>query len=241
MRHPVDHLLAGLIAVAYSVYCKLDWQRRSRPRLVAGDPRARVDLYRETIIGHWLMTIAVLAWWFWAERAAADIGLGAPGGWPFWMGAGATAVVIAVLAGQAFQVRRSTDAQASIRRQFTGDTVLMVPHNEAERRLFVGLSFTAGICEEVLYRGFLIGYLMTWMPEWPAVAFSAVVFGMAHLYLGWIGVARAAVTGAILGAVYMWTGSLWIPIVLHIAVDICSGEIANFVLNQNSPVADAED
>ncbi|HIF98081.1 MAG TPA: CPBP family intramembrane metalloprotease [Myxococcales bacterium] len=240
MPHPVDHILAGLIAVAYTVYSKLDWQRRSRPRLLVGDPRARFDVYRETIIGHWLMTIVVIAWWFWAGRAASGIGLSAPAGRAFWVGAAVAAVIVAVLVGQVFQVRRSAQAQATIRKQFTGDTVLIVPHGEAERRLFIGLSFTAGICEEVLYRGFLIGYLTTWMTAWPAVAVSAVAFGLGHLYLGWVGVARAAVTGGLLGAAYLWTGSLWVPIVLHIAVDISSGVIANFVLDHSPPVEDDE-
>ncbi|MBN2243478.1 MAG: CPBP family intramembrane metalloprotease, partial [Acidobacteria bacterium] len=99
------------------------------------------------------------------------------------------------------------------------------------------LSLTAGFCEEVLYRGFLMWYAMTWLPGAAAVLVSAVLFGAAHLYLGWgVGVLRATIMGGVLGAAYLLTGTLWVPIVLHAAVDVTSGLTASTAFEQGASV-----
>jgi len=69
-------------------------------------------------------------------------------------------------------------------KQFSGVPGLMVPRDSHERRLWMGLSLTAGLCEEVLYRGFLIWYLRMLLPGMAAVLLAAIVFGVAHRYLG---------------------------------------------------------
>ena len=89
-------------------------------------------------------------------------------------------------------------------------------------RIAVAASLTAGFCEEVLYRGFFLWYLMTWIPTSVAVGISAVIFGVAHLYQGLGGVIKAVVAGAVFGAAYLLTGSLWVPILLHATVDVTS-------------------
>ena len=134
-------------------------------------------------------------------------------------------VFVAVAVGVMHQlsvVRSSAETRARVRQQFRGVTALMIPRNTLERRLAIAVSLTAGVCEEVLYRGFFLWYLMSWLPGWIAVAISAVVFGIAHLYLGWGGVLKATIAGIIFGAAYLLTGSLWVPIALHAVVDISS-------------------
>ena len=82
----VDHLLILLIAAAYPVYASLVWHWRFRPRLQAGEPGTVVGFYRSATVELWLLAAVVLSWWFWKGRPAAGIGLGAPGGWAFWIG-----------------------------------------------------------------------------------------------------------------------------------------------------------
>ena len=104
--------------------------------------------------------------------------------------------------------------------------------------MWVGLSLTAGVCEEVLYRGYLMWYSMMWLPKEAAVLASAVVFGAAHFYLGWgVGVLRATVVGAVFGAAYLLTGTLWVPIALHAIVDITSGLTGSAAFEQGASVA----
>ena len=83
---------------------------------------------------------------------------------------------------------------------------------------------TAGLGEELLFRGFLLDRLMRlrgWRGRrWPAAIIQAVLFGLPHLYQGWGGV---LVTGTI-GLFLAWLrfanrGNLWACILAHAAVD----------------------
>jgi len=46
----------------------------------------------------------------------------------------------------------------------------------------------AGVCEEVIFRGYSIAYLMAVLgaPFWVAAVLSSIVFGFAHVYQGTI-------------------------------------------------------
>jgi membrane protease YdiL (CAAX protease family) len=215
----------ALIAVLYPLYATLSWFWRLRPQLETGESSARVRFYRQCVLELWLLTPVVLAWWFWSGRTIADVGLGVPGGWAFWVGAVVVIAAVVVLGRQVMVIRRSAEAQDQVREQISGwpEVCMITPRDARERRMFILVSLTAGFCEELLYRAFLIWYLMTWLSAPVAAAISAVVFGAAHCYLGWTGALRAAVAGLVFAVAYLVTGSLWVAVILHAALDIGSG------------------
>ncbi|TWB34217.1 CPBP family intramembrane glutamic endopeptidase [Nitrospirillum viridazoti] len=51
------------------------------------------------------------------------------------------------------------------------------------------------------------------------MAASALVFGLAHLYLGWRGGAATTIAGMFLSLVYLAAGNLLVPIAVHLATD----------------------
>lgn len=99
----------------------------------------------------------------------------------------------------------------------------ILPRTPAERRVFAGLALTAGICEEVLYRGFGLAAL-----RWAApglghpglIAITAVAFGLAHLYQGPPGVALTGLAGAYLAWIAIASGSLLPAMLLHALLDL---------------------
>ena len=99
----------------------------------------------------------------------------------------------------------------------------LLPRTAAERRVFALLALTAGICEEVLYRGFGLAALRWAAPGLghPAlIAVTAVAFGMAHLYQGVRGVALTGLAGAYFAWIAISTGSLVPVMVLHAVLDL---------------------
>ncbi|MEM1218954.1 MAG: type II CAAX endopeptidase family protein [Bacteroidota bacterium] len=90
-------------------------------------------------------------------------------------------------------------------------------------------SLLAGICEEVLYRGFLFGQLYrraSW-PFVPAGLVSALIFGSMHLYQGetWqeaLGVFGVTLAGGLwFSWLYVrWNYNLWVPIFLHLLMNL---------------------
>jgi CAAX protease family protein len=99
----------------------------------------------------------------------------------------------------------------------------LLPRTPTERRWFALLAVTAGICEELLYRGFGLAALRWAAPNLgksTLIILTGAAFGLAHLYQGRLGV---TVTG-ILGAYFAWitiaTGSLIPVMVLHALLDL---------------------
>ena len=100
----------------------------------------------------------------------------------------------------------------------------IMPTTRRERVAFVLLSATAGVSEELVFRGFLPVFLMPLSASYLLGALPvAVVFGFLHAYQGPHGIARTTVIGGILSLGVAWTGSLWPSIFAHAALDMLFG------------------
>jgi membrane protease YdiL (CAAX protease family) len=100
----------------------------------------------------------------------------------------------------------------------------LLPRTRWEKLEFVGLSFVAGINEEVAYRGYaLSAFGLLGVGSWTAVLASAVPFAILHAYQGPVGVARTAVVGVVLAGSVVASGSLLPAILAHVVIDIIAG------------------
>ena len=78
--------------------------------------------------------------------------------------------------------------------------------------LVIALSITAGVTEEILFRGIL--------QRWVGVWGQAVLFGLAHAgYDTVLNVAVPLLIGIGFGYVYKWRRNLWTVIVAHFLYD----------------------
>lgn len=82
------------------------------------------------------------------------------------------------------------------------------------------VSPSAALCEEFVYRGYLLGLLLrTTESELVAVAVSSAAFGAAHVYQGLAGMVRAALLGAVLAYPVLITGSIYPSMAAHFLID----------------------
>ncbi len=85
------------------------------------------------------------------------------------------------------------------------------------------LAVTAGICEEIVFRGFGFAYVRFLWPDatdgW-LIVITSVVFGLAHLYQGLRGVVLTGLAGAVFASMTVTTGSLLPAIAVHAMVDL---------------------
>jgi membrane protease YdiL (CAAX protease family) len=98
----------------------------------------------------------------------------------------------------------------------------LLPRTAVERRVFAVLAVTAGICEELLYRGFGLAALRWVAPDLgtPAlIVITGTAFGLAHLYQGRVGVIATGLLGAYFAWIVIATGSLVPVIILHALLD----------------------
>lgn len=98
-----------------------------------------------------------------------------------------------------------------------------LPQTPRERAIWALLSVTTGICEELLFRGFALHYL-THGPlglNLPlSVGIACLLFGVGHRYQGWQGVLQTCCFGAVMSGLFVVTGSLLLPIIVHILVNL---------------------
>ncbi len=98
------------------------------------------------------------------------------------------------------------------------------PQTRSERRWWVLVCITAGICEETLFRGFLLYYLhvFAWTLNLTlALLISSAIFGLCHLLGGVVqGVIPSAIGGFLFGLLFILTGNLFLPMALHAAMDL---------------------
>ena len=111
---------------------------------------------------------------------------------------------------------------AAVRRNFK-EIPGLLPNTAIERCAFALLSLSAGVCEEVLYRGFLIRFLHDGAAPLPlaaALLVSSLIFGLGHVYQGLKGVLMTAIAGFGLGLLFLISGSLIPVMVLHALLDL---------------------
>jgi hypothetical protein len=101
-----------------------------------------------------------------------------------------------------------------------------LPVTARERRWWILVSLSAGVCEEILYRGFVTHYFagslsatisLGTVGAWLA---ASLFFGLAHAYQGTAGVIRSTLGGLVLGSIAILSGGLLLPIVLHFLFDV---------------------
>jgi len=85
------------------------------------------------------------------------------------------------------------------------------------------LSLAAGLGEETAYRGYLITVLAPLTGLAGAAVLSSAVFGVLHVYQGWLGIPRTALLGGLLAWGFLASGSLWPAIVAHTVIDLIAG------------------
>jgi membrane protease YdiL (CAAX protease family) len=221
----LDHLLFGLLVLVLPAWDVVAL-RRIAARIRAGEVALRMRLYRTILVEEWVGAAIVLLLWFVPGRDAGALGLLPRSGSWVWAGYGLTVLVCAGLAVQMWWATRTPDARASARAALV-EVSFLIPNTSVERRVFPWVALTAGICEELVYRGFLIAYLAA-LPgvSWVAAAvLSSVVFGLGHAYQGPKGILRTAAVGLLLAGLYGLTGSLWASIVVHGVMDWTSGRL----------------
>jgi membrane protease YdiL (CAAX protease family) len=128
----------------------------------------------------------------------------------------------------------SEKTRASLRRQI-GDLKIMMPRNNTELGRFYAVSATAGIVEETLWRGYMFWYLGHIMPLWAAAIVTSVAFGFGHIYQGATNVPKIILVGGVFAGLYLLTGSLWLPMLLHAVFDAVQGRAACQLLSSASP------
>ncbi|MCW2699511.1 MAG: amino terminal protease family [Blastococcus sp.] len=226
-------VVAGYLVVGEPVVGHV-LHRRFEGRLDS-DPGARRSFYRRLLVLEWGLAVLALIIWLSAPGvSAAQVGLRWPERWPGPVtGVVVVLVVLFVLVStRALRGGALLEAPDAVRhrpgeprhaRSPQHATLAVLPRTAQERRLFTVVGVTAGVCEEWLYRGFFLAVVAAvagGLPDALLVLGAAAAFGLAHAYQGLTGVITTGVLGGVMAGLYLSTGSLLVPVLLHVAIDL---------------------
>ncbi len=225
--HAIDVALVVLVCVVFPLVDDRWLMMRIRRRIAAGAPGARLAGYRAIMTSLWVTTAVLAVGWALAHHSWAL--LNPPVGWR-----AVVAVGVCVAAAGFFWVQlrglrrrltpeRLTPARAEAIRGQLASVDTVAPQTTAELQRFFGVSLTAGVCEEWLYRGVLTTVLATWWGLPIAVVVANLAFGIAHGYQGLAGMLRVVAVGLVMSGTVLVTGSLLPAMLLHAIVDIGGG------------------
>lgn len=201
---------------------------------VKKDVNVRSKYYIKIIIGLWIPTIFILLLVSVTELNLKDIGIDIPTINTDPLGSVMTYALLIIVflyllivmyycVGYHFSNKiRTKLIQAKESQLNTVSFSDIIPVTSKEKHLWNYVSLTAGVTEEIIYRGFLMfafSYIFPDLSIWLVLIFSSLLFGLAHTYQGFSGVIRTTIVGMLFAGLYIVLGSILPLIVLHFLID----------------------
>ena len=216
-----DHILFALLAFVLPLF--FVWRNQPGQIMIPDDSRIKIRIYWVNSLILWVGAMIVIALWLFQRRDFYDLGFRLPviESFPHWL---------LLVAG--FLVLYFTDAMLSWNSDDSQPAAAILPASWREFMHFgTVVSISAACCEEIVFRGFVVNYLLTFMDGHPnaiaiAVLGSALVFGIVHIYQGVPALLKITVLSTLFAWLFILTKSLLLVMLLHFVVDFCSGMLA---------------
>jgi membrane protease YdiL (CAAX protease family) len=216
----ISFLLMQLLA-AYTVlvepFLRTNFYRMLKKQLNI-DTHARVLFYRTQVIWEWSWVVVLILIVAPIPQPFTWIGFTLPNqfGWIV------LAALVLGLGLSTVLLRRNPGAMAAMQRSLEASSILL-PATSTERKWYAVAGITAGICEELLYRGFLMRYIHSTFPtlDWLFMAIlSGIIYGLSRAYQGLKGISQTALTGFSFAIVFYLSGSLLPAMVFHALAEL---------------------
>jgi membrane protease YdiL (CAAX protease family) len=242
------HVTLALLALLIVTLVVLVWRAITRDRRdYARFKRLRSTALRRQVFGRWIVEsllvlgglggLVLLAAWPFVPLALRDVRAWGPiAGVPYASETATWILIgfgIAMLVGMVLPIlllRTRVEEIPAI-----GDIKALLPRNRGELKFGAGLALTAGFVEELLFRLALPAILFgvfsglgivsgLGVGGTGVIAFTiaAVVFGLLHVYQGPQGMLFAFLLGLVFTALYVLSGTILVPILLHALIDLRS-------------------
>lgn len=212
---------AHIAAIILLIVMPLWGYRKEKQLLEANASNRKLKIYGQLSSALIVFTVAIIASQGWHAVFYPKMDLGPELGW-FWY------VMVSLLSFFILSnfvpllLLGSTTFRASMFEAYRSRSHVY-PKTVRERRIYVITAIFVGVGEEVMYRGFLVHYLeQYWWPQSLILCTlcANLLFAVPHYHQGLTGIVNAFIAGMAFSALFMLTGSLAAPIVIHILYDL---------------------
>ena len=195
---------------------------------------ARLQYYKNIMVGLWIPTIIIILIILLTDLTFQDVGIALPTLNTATLGPiiTYTAFILAAIyfflllyyiVGYYFNENIRKKIIESKKKQLNDISFgELLPVTKREKKVWSYVSLTAGVTEEIIYRGFLIfaiAYLFPNTSIWIVMLGASLLFGLAHTYQGFGNVIRTTIIGYFFSILYIGLGSILPIIVLHFLID----------------------
>jgi uncharacterized protein len=236
-----DHIAAFVFCIAVPLYA-------ARQRLKSGpftsfDSRQKKFIYISGSLSLFIMAAVVMSVWLLFKRPIAELGLTQPVDTRSWLWIAIIFIVIYLLdAFVTLSTKKGIDTTVENWKKRTP----FLPTKKNELPEYLLLCFSAGVFEEIVYRGYLVTYcwyLFDGMEyqKFFSILLPAFVFSLAHFYQGINAVFKIFILSIIFGYLFINSGSLLIVMILHFLVDAAGGLLTMKYMKDGEPVSQIGD
>ncbi len=230
--HTWDHVMAVIICVFAPILAFT--ARRLATEEIKLEPQDKIRLYHSN--GLLLIVFALIVATTWRLPGRSIIALGFD--WPVW---NAYVILFLIMIGLFYSfdlflqygLRRWREKTYRERNKIFS----FIPADSNEMIHFAFLALAAGIGEELIFRGFLIHYLIFWTGNSMngiavACLFSSALFAFLHGYQGFRSMLKIFFLSLMFCGVFVFSQSLLIVILVHALIDIFSGLVGVNLLRE---------
>lgn len=219
----VDHILAFIFCIAIPLFAAK--QRAKEFSSLTFSSEQKKNIYISGSFSLFIMGAVVMAVWLLFKRPLAEIGLTRPANFQSWwwlvIGFGLVYSLDTVLTLSSKKYIDTTIEHWKKRTPF-------LPTKDKELPEYLLLCFSAGVFEELVYRGYLVNYCWYLFDgsnyqQLLSVFLPAFVFSIAHFYQGGKAVIKIFILAIFFGYLFIFSGSLLMVMILHFLVDAIGG------------------
>ena len=220
----LDHILVLLLGLVLPFFSGIRGSEQLGKMYF--DERIRRRFFISNSLVLWFLAAAVVGLWLWNGRPLSLMGFNIiTGSTATW------AVTIAMVIFYIADITYSIVSPEELKK--THDqweaTVPFLPESPREMPAYIFMCLSAGICEEIMYRGFLVTYFIDPMAKgfpFMAAAFPAVLFSLAHFYQGYKAMGKIFLLSLLFALIFIFSKSLIIVVIIHFLIDLVGGLLA---------------
>ena len=224
--HITELFLIGAIAILV-VLSLLDKSKEN----VVTNKSSLSRVYYETIALLWLPVVCLVIYLYFTATPINSVGVTWSYQWKALTGLSLLVLLIAYFIYDLTVLVNDETKQIKLAEQMTSLAWFM-PKTKPDLFIFtLGLSVSAGICEELIFRGYILNTLSEHVGITFSVIVSSALFGLCHFYQGAFNVIRTFIMGIVFCLIYLSCETIIIPIILHIVLDVYGGISSYIVRN----------
>lgn len=218
----IDHILAILLGIALPII-SLKQSKHALPSAEFWNTSSKVNFYKANSGFLWILAFLVIGL-FWITKRPL----------PFkFTWTNELFILLGISIVLYFIETGISHVNPSKTKEKLLQTAPFLPSKKIELFNYFILAISAGICEEIVFRGFLLNYFIALFDQITLpVLISSFLFAIVHIYQGIKAVFKIFVFSLLFAMLFLWSESLLIPIFLHAAIDIVSGISAYKILSK---------